>query len=94
MASTVGIVLINKMVYQTFAFKFPLALSWLHILFTAAGMQLMARAGGIFEPRSIPFRDQLLLGGAFVGYVVFGNLSLQVSGRVPSFWGISGKSFP
>jgi hypothetical protein len=79
-ASTIGIVVVNKAVYVSYRFHFPVALSWLHVCFTAAGMASAAACGGMAAKR-IPGIDRLQVAAAFAAYVVLGNLSLQVGAR-------------
>jgi hypothetical protein len=76
-ASTIGIVVVNKLVYVTHGFTFPVALSWLHVCFTAAGMAVVAACGGM-AARKIPWVDRMQVAVALAAYVVLGNLSLQV----------------
>ena len=44
--SGVGIVFANKAVFVLFNFKSPIALTLIHLLFTALGMRLMAQVRG------------------------------------------------
>jgi solute carrier family 35 protein E3 len=70
--SATGVVFANKSVFQC-GFEFTTTLTWLHTLFTMVGMALMAHAQ-IFEPK----RD-LPLACSYVGYIMCGNLSLQLN---------------
>lgn len=75
-ASTCGIVFANKLVLSTFGFSFPVALTLLHALFTAAGMELMCRAG-FFSRKAAPLRATAPVALAYVGSIVFSNMSIK-----------------
>lgn len=68
----------NKLVLSTYAFSFPVTLTLLHAAFTAAGIELMARAG-LFTRRAAPLGDALPVAGAYVASVVLSNWSIQLN---------------
>lgn len=74
----VFIVMANKLVLSTFAFSFPVALTLLHALFTALGMELMA-AGNLFALRATPLADTLPVSVAYVASIVLSNWSIQLN---------------
>lgn len=74
--SASGIVFANKLVFQTFGFKFTTALTWVHTIFTLIGMRLFCRFG-MFERKVIPIHRLFSLAGAFVAYIVCCNLNLN-----------------
>lgn len=51
-ASALGIVFANKAVFAIYLFPYPIGLTWIHSIFTMAGMQLM---------RAVSVRPQQLL---------------------------------
>lgn len=65
------------MVFSVLGFKFVYALTLSHVLTTLAGMRIFAMIG-LYEPKALPFRPLLSLSAAFVGYIVFWNIALQV----------------
>ncbi|CAL5229693.1 g13065 [Coccomyxa viridis] len=73
-----GIVFANKAVLSIFNFKFVYCLTLIHTIVTMVGMWMFA-AGGIFEIKRFTAMQVAPLAAAFVGYVVFWNLSLQVN---------------
>lgn len=75
-ASSVGIVFVNKVVMSTYSFTFPVALTCLHMAFTGIGLRVAAGMG-LFELKSAPLARVLPLAAAYVGSIVFQNLSLQ-----------------
>jgi hypothetical protein len=75
-ASTCGIVFANKLVLSTFGFAYPVALTLVHALFTALGMELMCRTG-LFARKAAPARHTLPVALAYVGSIVFSNMSIS-----------------
>ena len=67
----------NKIVLSVLQFQFVYSLTLLHVVTTILGLQAFALFG-LFERKLLPLRPLLTLSGAFVGYIVFWNLSLQV----------------
>ena len=80
LGSATGVVLANKAVFQTYEFHFPITLTCIHTLATAITMRIFAMKGiAFFVPKRIPASRTWTLALAFVGYVVFGNWSLDVN---------------
>lgn len=74
-ALSIGIVLVNKSVYEFY--KFPnMTLTCLHFICTFVGMSA-CRSMGIFTPKPLPLLKMAPLAMTFCGFVVFTNLSLQ-----------------
>ena len=76
-ASATCIVFANKTLFTHFDFHFVYALTLVHVITTLAGMHLFA-AMGLYERKKLPITPLLSLATAFVGYIVFWNISLQV----------------
>lgn len=74
---TCSIVFANKTVFSVLGFHFVYTLTLLHVLTTLVGMQVFAMLG-FYERKKLPFRPLLSLSAAFVGYIVFWNIALQV----------------
>ena len=74
--ASVGIININKLVFGTYGFKYSTLLTGVHFIFTFVGL-LLCNAFGMFEVKLVPIRKIVPLCVAFVGFVVFNNLSLQ-----------------
>ncbi len=75
LASAIGIVFINKLIYVHY--KFPsMSLTLVHFLVTSLSLQVFAWLD-IFSPKRLLFRKMLPLSASFCGFVVFTNLSLQ-----------------
>ena len=79
MASTSAIVVLNKHVFSTFAFRFPILLVCVHMAITWAGMR-GAAALGRFELKPVGLHGALLLAVVFNGY----NLSSLANLRLNS----------
>eukprot|EP00798_Chlamydomonas_sp_ICE-L_P026841 gene26841-4444_t len=94
--SSCGIVFANKAVFSWYGFKFVFALTWIHTCFTWGGMMIMSKFN-FFKPKDIPQIKLSPLAFGFVGYIVLGNLSLNINSvgfyqfrKLPSMWaGIS-----
>lgn len=76
--SGTSIVFANKAVFSLFHFRFIYALTFTHAVVTAVGMSLFCTVG-LFELKHLPMLQVLPLAAAFVGYIVFWNLSLQIN---------------
>ena len=72
---SVLIVLLNKWIYQNYAFP-NMSLTCIHFVVTSLGMEI-ARRTDVFFVKSLPLKDMLLLSMSFCGFVVLTNLSLQ-----------------
>lgn len=77
-ASVSGLIFANKFVLTTLGFRFTYALSFLHTCATICGLQIFIFMGA-FKPKKISGFQVLDLAAAFVGYLVLGNLSLQLN---------------
>jgi solute carrier family 35 protein E3 len=92
LSSVIAIVVANKLALKTHGFSFPVALTWCHTAFTAAGMALLARCG-FFRPAlatgnddgtttttsGLPLRRALPVAVVYVGFLVLNNLSIQLN---------------
>lgn len=67
---------VNKSVFRTYSFNFPIALTALHFVLTFLGLAICALFG-VFSVKPAPLKDVLPLSLTFTGFVVFNNLSLQ-----------------
>lgn len=76
--SAVLIVVANKVVLYTYQFSFPVALTWLHTIVTAVGLQLMALLG-MFTMKRLPWAAIAPNAVAYVAYIVFNNMSIQLN---------------
>lgn len=76
--SGVGIVIANKAVFELLQFRFIYALAFCHAVMTMIGMSAMC-AFGLFEFKRLRVISVLPLSAAFVGYVVFWNISLKMN---------------
>lgn len=75
-----SIVFANKAVLTIINFRFVYALTLLHVLTTVFGMLVFAWMG-LYERKKLPLQPLVSLSIAFVGYIVFWNISLQVMTR-------------
>jgi solute carrier family 35 protein E3 len=71
------IVMANKVVLLS-GFKFPVALTLVHMLVTTVGLQLMACCG-IFKQQNVPALSMLALAASNVGSIVSNNYSLHLN---------------
>uniref|UniRef100_A0A383W0N7 Sugar phosphate transporter domain-containing protein n=1 Tax=Tetradesmus obliquus TaxID=3088 RepID=A0A383W0N7_TETOB len=78
LGSVVTIVVANKVVMSTYKFSFPVCLTWFHAIVTALGMIAMA-AAGMFQVKKLPWQKTAPVACAYVGFVIFNNLSIQVN---------------
>lgn len=76
--SAVLIVVANKVVLYTYHFAFPVALTWMHTIMTAVGLQLMALLG-MFTIKRLPWEKTAPNAVAYVAYIVFNNMSIQLN---------------
>jgi hypothetical protein len=88
-SSAVAIVMANKVAMYTYGFKFPVALTLIHMIVTAIGMRAMSWCA-LFDKKPIPFVSSMQLASANVGSIVFNNLSLQWN--TVSFYQVSSAS--
>eukprot|EP01023_Acetabularia_acetabulum_P059067 TRINITY_DN7075_c0_g2_i1.p1 TRINITY_DN7075_c0_g2~~TRINITY_DN7075_c0_g2_i1.p1 ORF type:complete len:330 (-),score=61.83 TRINITY_DN7075_c0_g2_i1:1561-2550(-) len=73
-----GVVFANKTVFKVFEWNFAYALTWIHALTTLFGMYLFKHLQ-FFEPKSVPRQKLVVLAGLYVGYIVLGNLNLNIN---------------
>jgi len=78
LSSVVAIVVANKFALKTHGFAFPVALTWCHTAFTAAGMAALARAG-FFAPRRVARARSAPVAAVYVASLVLNNLSIQLN---------------
>lgn len=76
--AALSIVFANKAVFAVYRFPYPVYLTVIHTAFTTVGTHLMA-TGGVFEPKSIEWREVVDLAAAYVAYIVLGNVSIKMN---------------
>lgn len=76
--TTVGIILVNKYLFNVLQFHFMATLTCLHFITTSLGMQLLLYLG-YFEYKPRPLLKVLPVALGCVGSVAFGNLSLATN---------------
>jgi hypothetical protein len=76
LSSVVLIVFANKIVLGSYRFHFPVMLTWLHTIATAAGMVASA-ALGMFPTKQVPLAKSLPMSAVYVAFIVFNNLSIR-----------------
>lgn len=74
-ASSIGIVFMNKVVFQIHDFKYGTLLTFVHFIFTFIGLEI-CRLMGMFEYKHVPIKKVLPLCVSFCGFVALTNLSL------------------
>jgi solute carrier family 35 protein E3 len=74
--SSVGIILLNKVIVGAFRFPFMTFITMLHFIATSIGCRI-CMSMGIYKPKKLNHLDVLPITVAFCGFVVFNNLSLQ-----------------
>lgn len=77
-SSSIGIVFMNKIVFQSYDFPYGTLLTLIHFVFTFVGLEI-CRQFGVFERKPLKFMDVLPLSASFCGFVVLTNLSLVVN---------------
>lgn len=75
-ASAVGIVIVNKLIYTHYKFPHGLILTLYHFLLTSVGLQILALLK-FFPIKPVKLIKILPLSVSFCSYVVLTNLSLQ-----------------
>ena len=73
MASSVLIVLCNKILFKAYAFNYPLTLTLIHFVVTFIGVEVCRRVG-LFKGADMSARAILPLSCAFVGFDVLTNI--------------------
>jgi solute carrier family 35 protein E3 len=74
--SSVGVVMVNKLIFQTYHFNFGTLLTVIHFICTWFGLMICSRFGA-FTPKSVSWKRLIKLSASFCGFVVLTNLSLQ-----------------
>ena len=77
--SASGVVFANKAVFAKYSFHFTYALTLIHTLTTLLGMWALSSGFGLFKAKPLPVSKVAPLAAAFVGYIVFCNLNLQIN---------------
>ena len=74
--SSIGIVLLNKVIFQNYNFRFGTLLTLCHFIMTFVGLEV-CRQFGVFErKKDVSLMQVLPLSLSFCGFVVMNNLSL------------------
>jgi solute carrier family 35 protein E3 len=74
--SSIGIVFMNKVVFQTYNFRYGTLLTLIHFIFTFLGLEV-CRQMGVFERKlGLKVIDVVPLSASFCGFVALTNLSL------------------
>jgi hypothetical protein len=79
MLSSVTIVLINKMIFKAYEFRFPLALCCIHTCVTAVGLRAAAAWPGGLQEKQIPLVSKVYMGFCYTGFVASSVLSIQLN---------------
>lgn len=77
--SASAVVFANKAVFSKYGFHFTYTLTLIHTLVTLVGMWVMSSAMGLFTVKPLPLVKVAPLAAAFVAYIVFCNLNLQLN---------------
>lgn len=75
LASAIGIVFINKLIYIHYNFP-SMSLTLVHFIVTSLSLQIFAWMD-VFSPKRLLIKKIVPLSASFCGFVVFTNLSLQ-----------------
>ena len=75
LASAIGIVMLNKLMYVRYNFP-SMSLTLVHFITTSLCLQACVWLN-VFNPKRVPLLGILPLAASFCGFVVFTNLSLQ-----------------
>jgi solute carrier family 35 protein E3 len=76
--SVMGIVGVNKRVFKTYNFHFPITLVMIHCIITFLGL-FTASVLGVFERKQLPVNPRLILAGSFVFYNCASLVNLNVN---------------
>jgi hypothetical protein len=79
MCSSVTIVLVNKMIFNGYEFRFPLALCFIHTCVTALGLHAAAAWPGGLQKKEIPFSGKVYMGACYAAFVASSVLSIQLN---------------
>lgn len=77
-AAVTAIVIINKRVFKTFSFHFPILLLFIHTCVTYIGVRTAAFFGA-FEIKELPTRPLLILAGSFIFYNALSLINLNIN---------------
>lgn len=75
-ASSIGIVFTNKVVFQTYNFRYGTLLTFIHFVFTFIGLEICRRCGMFERKIDVDLKKVLPLCVSFCGFVVLTNISL------------------
>src|SRR3989338_8268161 len=75
-SASISIVMANKIIYESYAFKYGVVLTLLHFVVSFLGL-LLAGKMGFYQIKSLPLLKVFPLALLFCGFVVLTNLSLQ-----------------
>lgn len=88
-SSSIGIVLLNKLILQHYKFNYSIVLTILHFAITFIGLYL-ASLFGIFRRKTIEMEKMIMLCVSFCLFVVLTNFSLEANSigfyQVLTFW--------
>jgi solute carrier family 35 protein E3 len=76
--SSVGIINVNKYLFQELHFEHSILLTAIHFLATFLCLCVCLYLK-MFTHKPVPLKDALYMSAAFVGFVVFNNMSLQLN---------------
>jgi len=76
--SVTGIVVVNKRVFKTYDFHFPITLVMIHTIITFLGL-FTASALGFFDRKDLPVNPRLILAASFVFYNAASLVNLNVN---------------
>eukprot|EP00729_Bicosta_minor_P001568 gene1568-12153_t len=76
--SVTGIVVVNKRVFKTYDFHFPITLVMIHTVITFLGL-FTASCFGLFDRKELPLNPRLVLAGSFVFYNAASLVNLNVN---------------
>lgn len=76
--SVTAIVVINKQVFKTYNFHFPITLVMIHTIITYIGLSAAA-AAKLFDKKQLPLQPRIILAGSFVFYNAASLVNLNVN---------------
>jgi hypothetical protein len=79
MLSSVTIVLINKLIFKAYDFRFPLALCCIHTCVTALGLRATAAWPGALRQKEVPLLSKVYMGFCYAAFVASSVLSIQLN---------------
>lgn len=78
-ATAVGIVVANKLVFTKYSFKYGLTLTIIHFIITWISLHILSWWFGLFQRKKLRIFDILPLCASFCGFVVLTNVSLLLN---------------